>query len=388
MGGRGRSAAEVVLVEGRRSRSRIREVLFRRRDTRSSTSCATTWRWPRARCEAPWPAHRARALSRRDRREFFYSEASAGPRPPWIEVVSPLSVGKEARKKWFHARRALAWLANLACLELHPHPVRAEDLDHPDELRVDLDPVPGVTWPQIREVAHVVEAALRDFGLTGWPKTSGSRGVHVNVRIERRWSFDEVRRAALALAREVERRPAHRPPASGGRKSATVSCSSPTTRTPRTARWPQPIRAADPRCALSAPVSWTSSTTCDPETSRSGPCRALRAMFDRHAGIDDTPGSLDPILEPRHGRARGDGRRPLAAATTGSRSMSPRGWRPHGAACRSTRSSRSGAPGARRTRWPGSSAGRRAHPEAAAHLERPTSGGLDAGRSSPGRASA
>jgi DNA ligase D-like protein (predicted polymerase) len=101
---------------------------------------------------------------------------------------------------------ALVWMANLACLELHPHPVRADDLDHPDELRVDLDPVSGVEWPQIREVARVVRATLDDIGLVGWPKTSGSRGMHVYVRIERRWTFDQVRRAALALAREVERR--------------------------------------------------------------------------------------------------------------------------------------------------------------------------------------
>ncbi len=101
---------------------------------------------------------------------------------------------------------ALAWMANLACLELHPHPVRAEDLDHPDELRIDLDPVPGVAWAQVREVARVVHATLDDLGLVGWPKTSGSRGMHVNVRIEPTWTFDEVRRAALALAREVERR--------------------------------------------------------------------------------------------------------------------------------------------------------------------------------------
>src|SRR5690606_30413435 len=97
-------------------------------------------------------------------------------------------------------------MANLACLALHPHPVRADDLDHPDELRVDLDPVPGVTWAQMREVARVVHATLHDLGLTGFPKTSGSRGIHVLVRIERRYGFDQVRRAALALAREVERR--------------------------------------------------------------------------------------------------------------------------------------------------------------------------------------
>ena len=101
---------------------------------------------------------------------------------------------------------ALLWMANLACLELHPHPVRADDLDHPDELRVDLDPVPGVRWDQLRQVAQVLRGALTDFNLIGWPKTSGSRGMHVNVRLERRWTFDAVRRAALALAREVERR--------------------------------------------------------------------------------------------------------------------------------------------------------------------------------------
>src|SRR5205807_3840937 len=94
---------------------------------------------------------------------------------------------------------ALAWMANLACLELHPHPVRAADLDRPDELRIDLDPVPGVAWTQVRDVAQVVRAALGDFGLVGWPKTSGSRGMHVYVRIEPRWTFTEVRRAALAF---------------------------------------------------------------------------------------------------------------------------------------------------------------------------------------------
>ena len=139
--------------------------------------------------------------------EFFYQKRAPASRPPWIEVVAlRFPSGRSAEEVVPRDAAALAWMANLGCLELHPHPVRAEDLDHPDELRVDLDPVPGVTWPQMREVAHVVEATLKDFGLVGWPKTSGSRGMHVYVRIERRWTFDEVRRAALALAREVERR--------------------------------------------------------------------------------------------------------------------------------------------------------------------------------------
>jgi DNA primase len=100
----------------------------------------------------------------------------------------------------------LAWIANLGCIELHPHPVRSSDLDHPDELRIDLDPIPGVSWDNVRRVALEVRIFLDEVGLRGWPKTSGSRGMHVNVRIEPRWTFTEVRRAAVALSRAVERR--------------------------------------------------------------------------------------------------------------------------------------------------------------------------------------
>src|SRR5437868_453805 len=139
--------------------------------------------------------------------EFFYQKRAPQSRPEWIEVVSlQFPSGRSAEEIVPRNAAALAWMANLACLELHPHPVRADDLDHPDELRVDLDPVPGVQWQQIREVAQIVQATLADFALVGWPKTSGSRGMHVYVRIERRWTFDQVRRAALAFAREVERR--------------------------------------------------------------------------------------------------------------------------------------------------------------------------------------
>src|SRR5499427_7247623 len=139
--------------------------------------------------------------------EFFYQKRAPASRPDWVEVVSlRFPSGRSAEEVVPRNAASLAWLANLGCLELHPHAVRASGLDHPDELRVDLDPVPGVAWGDIRQVAHVVAATLRDFGLTGWPKTSGSRGMHIYVRIAPRWSFDEVRRAALALAREVERR--------------------------------------------------------------------------------------------------------------------------------------------------------------------------------------
>src|SRR5712692_715035 len=138
--------------------------------------------------------------------EFFYQKRAPGSRPAWVEVVAlRFPSGRSAEEVVPRDPAALVWMANLACLELHPHPVRADDLDHPDELRVDLDPVPGVPWAQVCEVARVVRATLDDFGLVGWPKTSGSRGMHIYVRIEQTWTFDEVRRAALALAREVER---------------------------------------------------------------------------------------------------------------------------------------------------------------------------------------
>ncbi|HEX6528302.1 MAG TPA: non-homologous end-joining DNA ligase, partial [Burkholderiales bacterium] len=139
--------------------------------------------------------------------EFFYQKRAPKSRPAWAEVVElRFPSGRAAEELVPRDAAALAWMANLACLELHPHPVRAEDLEHPDELRVDLDPVPGVKWDQVRTVAAVVHETLTQLQLVGWPKTSGKRGLHINVRIQPRWTFDEVRRAALALAREVERR--------------------------------------------------------------------------------------------------------------------------------------------------------------------------------------
>src|SRR5215218_6589572 len=136
--------------------------------------------------------------------EFFYQKRAPESRPPWTEVVSlRFPSGRSADEIVPRDAAALAWIANMACLELHPHPVRADDLDHPDELRIDLDPVPGVAWTQVIEVAAIVHATLNDFDLYGWPKTSGSRGVHVYVRIAREWGFNDVRRAALAFAREV-----------------------------------------------------------------------------------------------------------------------------------------------------------------------------------------
>src|SRR2546423_12591075 len=149
--------------------------------------------------------------------EFFFQKRAPESRPEWVETVElSFPSGRTAREIVVRDVAQLAWVVNLGCIDLNPHPVRADDLDHPDELRVDLDPVPGVGWPQILEVAMATREALEDFGLTGWPKTSGSRGFHVYARIERRWTFTEVRRAALALAREGERRGPGPAPRRGG----------------------------------------------------------------------------------------------------------------------------------------------------------------------------
>ena len=139
--------------------------------------------------------------------EPFFQKRAPDSRPDWIETVElRFPSGRTASEVVVRDAAQLVWVVNLGCIDLNPHPVRAEDLDHPDELRVDLDPVPGIEWPQIMDVAMVAKAVLEDFGLIAWPKTSGSRGFHIYARIEPRWPFTDVRRAAVALAREVERR--------------------------------------------------------------------------------------------------------------------------------------------------------------------------------------
>ena len=231
--------------------------------------------------------------------EHFYQKRAPTSRPDWIEVVSlRFPSGRSADEVVPRDAAALAWLANLGCLELHPHPVRADDLDHPDELRVDLDPVPGVKWDQVREVAHVVEGTLQDFGLTGWPKTSGSRGIHVNVRIERRWTFDEVRRAALALAREVERRaPAIATSKWWKEERHGVFVDYNQNAKDRTVASAYSVRARE-HAPVSAPLTWDEVDSCEPSdiTLATMPERYAK-VGDRHEGIDRSAGSLDQLLE-------------------------------------------------------------------------------------------
>jgi DNA ligase D-like protein (predicted polymerase) len=231
--------------------------------------------------------------------EFFYQKRAPKSRPPWIEVVSlRFPSGRSADEVVPRDAAALAWLANLACLELHPHPVRAEDLDHPDELRVDLDPVPGVDWPQIRQVAGVVRETLHDVGLVGWPKTSGSRGIHIGVRIERRWTFDQVRRAALALAREVERRAPTLATSKWWKEERHgVFVDYNQNAKDRTVASAYSVRPR-PHAPVSAPLDWDEVSDADPAdfTLITMPAR-FREVGDRHAGIDDHAGSLDSLLE-------------------------------------------------------------------------------------------
>jgi DNA ligase D-like protein (predicted polymerase) len=231
--------------------------------------------------------------------EFFYQKRAPTSRPEWIEVVSlRFPSGRSADEVVPRDAATLVWLANLACLELHPHPVRADDLDHPDELRVDLDPVPGVTWAQVREVAHVAQTTLADFGLAGWPKTSGSRGIHVNVRIHRRWTFDEVRRAALALAREVERRaPAIATSKWWKEERHGVFVDYNQNAKDRTVAAAYSVRPK-PNATVSAPLSWDEVDSCEPNdfTLATMPAR-FREIGDRHQGIDENAGSIEQLLE-------------------------------------------------------------------------------------------
>jgi hypothetical protein len=189
-------------------------------------------------------------------------------------------------------------MANLACLELHAHPVRAEDLNHPDELRVDLDPVPGVAWSQLRDVARVVRAALDDFGLVGWPKTSGSRGIHVYVRIERRWTFDEVRRAALALARDVERRAPDLATSKWWKEERHgVFLDYNQNAKDRTIASAYSVRPT-PDARVSAPLTWDELDVCEPGHFTLGTMPSRFAEIgDRHAAMDLHPCSLTSLLE-------------------------------------------------------------------------------------------
>jgi len=231
--------------------------------------------------------------------ESFFQKRAPQSRPSWIDVVTlRFPSGRTAEEVVPREPAALAWMANLACLELHPHPVRADDLDHPDELRVDLDPVPGVTWQQIRDVARLVRATLDDVRLLGWPKTSGSRGIHIYVRIERRWTFNQVRRAALALAREVERRAPGLATSKWWKEERHgVFLDYNQNAKDRTIASAYSVRPTQD-ARVSAPLTWDEIDVSEPgEFTLSTMPSRFAALGDLHAAMDDRPCSLDGLLE-------------------------------------------------------------------------------------------
>jgi bifunctional non-homologous end joining protein LigD len=231
--------------------------------------------------------------------EPFFQKRAPERHPDWIETVElRFPSGRTAREIVVRDAAQLVWIVNLGCIDLNPHPVRADDLEHPDELRVDLDPGPSVSWDDVRRVTLVVRDVLDEHGLRGWPKTSGSRGMHVNARIERRWTFDEVRRAALALAREVERRvPGQATSKWWKEERHGVFLDYNQNAKDRTVASAWSVRPT-PDARVSMPLDWDEVRDCDPAafTLASAPAR-FAAHGDAAAGIDAAPGSLDGLLQ-------------------------------------------------------------------------------------------
>jgi bifunctional non-homologous end joining protein LigD len=231
--------------------------------------------------------------------EAFFQKRAPQSRPDWIETIElSYPSGRTAAEIVVRDAAQLAWVVNLGCIELHTHPIRAEDLEHPDELRVDLDPMPGVEWAQVIDVALLAREVLTDVGLVGWPKTSGSRGLHIYARIEPRWTFREVRRAAEGFAREV----AHRAPdlATGEwwkeeRHGVFVDYNQ--NAKDRTTASGYSVRPT-PDARVSMPLSWEEVPGCNPTVYTMDSARErFRARGDAWDGIDEAPGSLDALLE-------------------------------------------------------------------------------------------
>ncbi len=231
--------------------------------------------------------------------EPFYQKRAPVERPSWLRTVTlSFPSGRTAEELVIDDAAGLAWIVNLGCIELHPHPVRSSHLEHPDELRVDLDPGPGVNWADVRLVALEVKTLLEEMGLCGWPKTSGSRGMHINVRIQPRWTFSEVRRAALALSRAIERRlPALASSKWWKEERHGVFLDYNQNAKDRTTCSAYSVRPL-PDARVSTPLHWHEVADADPAdfTVFTVPAR-FAAVGDPHAGMNAAPGSLDPLLE-------------------------------------------------------------------------------------------
>jgi bifunctional non-homologous end joining protein LigD len=232
-------------------------------------------------------------------REPFYQKRAPEQRPPWLRTVTlSFPSGRTAEEIVVDDAAGLAWVVNLGCIELHPHAVRTGDLDHPDELRIDLDPGPGVAWADVRRVAIEAKGLLEEVGLRGWPKTSGSRGLHINARIQPRWTFTEVRRAALAFSREIERRSPSLATSKWWKEERRgVFLDYNQNAKDRTTCSAYSVRPL-PDARVSAPLLWEEVPDCDPAdfTVLTMPAR-LSTNGDPHASMDAAAGSLDQLLE-------------------------------------------------------------------------------------------
>ena len=231
--------------------------------------------------------------------EAFYQKRAPAQRPAWLRTVTlSFPSGRKAEEIVVDSAPGLAWIVNLGCIELHPHPVRSGDLEHPDELRVDLDPGPGVSWEDVRRVALEVKSLLEEMGLRGWPKTSGSRGMHINVRIQQRWTFLEVRRAALALSRAVERRAPSLASSKWWKEERHgVFLDYNQNAKDRTTCSAYSVRPL-PDARVSTPLDWHEVPDCDPSdfTVLTVPGR-FAELGDPHAEMDSDAGSLEKLLE-------------------------------------------------------------------------------------------
>jgi DNA ligase D-like protein (predicted polymerase) len=231
--------------------------------------------------------------------QAFYQKRAPDNHPDWLRTVTlSFPSGRKAEEVVVDNAAGLAWIVNLGCIELHPHPVRSGDLDHPDELRVDLDPGPGVEWESVRLVALEVKALLEEMGLRGWPKTSGSRGMHVNVRIQQHWNFSEVRRAAVALSREIERRVPKLASSKWWKEERHgVFLDYNQNAKDRTTCSAYSVRPL-PDARVSTPLEWAEVSDCEPAdfTVLTVPQR-LNKLGDPHAEMDASPGSLEKLLE-------------------------------------------------------------------------------------------
>lgn len=229
----------------------------------------------------------------------FYQKRAPDKHPDWIRTVTlSFPSGRTAEEVVVDDAAALAWVVNLGCVELHPHPVRSGDLEHPDELRVDLDPGPGVVWSDVRTVALAVRALLEEHGLRGYAKTSGSRGIHVNVRIQQRWGFGEVRRAALALSREIERRLPQLATSKWWKEERHgVFLDYNQNAKDRTTCSAYSVRPL-PDARVSTPLTWEEVPDCEPGdfTVVTVPAR-FAERGNPHADMDQSAGSLESLLE-------------------------------------------------------------------------------------------